>query len=577
MSAIAEVSKMFHRHRVEFLIPLSIFFVALSVRAIALDQVELRGDEPVYIKIGLWSMCLISQGKFSDLMKPYLPTIPPVGYFIIGLVIWMMGYRSLPKPFPPQMIDCIPLGPWDPCWNKEVWTWPEAQINFLLTARVASVVFSSLTCVVIYYLGKTLKDRKIGLMAAILWAFNPLSLLLGRVALLESIMIFFLTSSILTFYKGIQQSKLTLIILSGVLFGLTAGSKAFGWLLIPIWFFWLLNLAIGKYLVGLKLDKAPPIRYILFSLLTVLLVGIVTFVAVFPYLWPNPVNQFLKPFMVARRLHEAGEPGFFNPYFLLQLVVKQKGEAVETGATLTVLEIVFFALGTVFAIWQMIKTRRILLQETLLLLWFAIPILFLSFFIKTKFWSYPFIVTPAVAILAAIGVDRVFKGAPMQTSFMRTGAAFAVNIASVLMFYPTYRYDNFEDVIIRIVPVKLGVLVLIPLVAILTPVYFPSASGFYKKMASYVKARPLARAPLTKFYCLKCRQSFQAQGEPVTFKVRGKVRHALTARHTCGIKSFRFVKEDYVYITHIKPPEWLKEKIMNLYKNARKFLGFNRR
>jgi len=482
MSAMAKVSKMFNRHRVEFLIPLSIFLMAFLLRAVALDQVELRGDEVTYIKSGLIYMQLISQGKLP--IPPYVyewtTSTPPVGFFIIGLVVWMMGYRALPTPFPPQRLVPNPVDTLHPLWNREVWTWPKDQIEILLTARVTDVIFSSLTCVVMYYLGKTLKDRKIGLMAAILWAFNPLSLLLGRLALLDSIMIFFLTLSILTFYKGIQQSKLNLIILSGVLFGLTTGSRLFGWLLVPIGFFWFLGLAIGKYLVGLKLGKTLTIRYILFSLLTVLLVGIVTLVAVYPYLWPNPVNQFIKPFTAAERLHGTRHLGF-NPYFLLQLVVKQPGQALEAGATLTMLEIVFFALGIVFAIWQMIKARQILLPEALLLSWFVVPILFLSFFITTKYWHYPFIVTPAVAILAATGIDRVFQGAS-RTSLMLTGAAFAVNITSVLMFYPTYRYDNFEDVIIGIIPVKLGVLVLILLVAIsMLSIYFHSGNSFYKE------------------------------------------------------------------------------------------------
>ena len=82
------ISKIFHRPRVEFLIPLSIFLLAFSVRAVALDQVELRGDEPTYIKAGLMYMQLISQGKFSDpRFTTAATTVPPVGYFIIGLVL----------------------------------------------------------------------------------------------------------------------------------------------------------------------------------------------------------------------------------------------------------------------------------------------------------------------------------------------------------------------------------------------------------------------------------------------------------------------------------------------------------
>ena len=151
MSAIAEVSKMFHRHRVEFLIPLSIFLIAFLVRAVALDQVELRGDEPTYMKIGLLSMWWISQGNFSDLMKPYLST-PPVGYFIIGLAIWMMGYRALPTPFPPQRQVPNPLDKSHPLWNREVWTWPKDQIEILLTARVTDVflaVLHVLLCIIL--------------------------------------------------------------------------------------------------------------------------------------------------------------------------------------------------------------------------------------------------------------------------------------------------------------------------------------------------------------------------------------------------------------------------------------------
>jgi len=66
-----------------------------------------------------------------------------------------------------------------------------------LTTRLLPVILSMLTVVVVYLLGRELFDQRIGAVAAFLLAINGYAVSLGRLALLDSTMTFFVTLSML--------------------------------------------------------------------------------------------------------------------------------------------------------------------------------------------------------------------------------------------------------------------------------------------------------------------------------------------------------------------------------------------
>jgi dolichyl-phosphate-mannose--protein O-mannosyl transferase len=228
--------------------PALIFITAFTTRIVHLDRLPCFVDEIVYIRSGILFISLILKARFFDRKWWYGIDVPPVGCYLIGLGLRLSGvpFRGmhLQDLFNLRSGTIFPLwGPWmrSPGLRFNL----EMEKRVILVARTTTALFSSLSCVAFYYLGKDLRNRKFGLLSAAIWMFNPVSILLGRIAILESFMAFFLIMSIFCFFQCIRLQSLRYLVLGGVLFGLAAGSKMFGWLEFPILLLWLILSKLG--------------------------------------------------------------------------------------------------------------------------------------------------------------------------------------------------------------------------------------------------------------------------------------------------------------------------------------------
>jgi len=106
----------------------------------------------------------------------------------------------------------------------------------IMTLRWISVLFGSLTIPIMYYLGKTMYNKKTGILAAILLCFSPYHILYSRLYMQEALTLFFIIFFLYFFWKNEYEDKKLVIysILAGAMLGLAFDTKYLSFFLIPV-------------------------------------------------------------------------------------------------------------------------------------------------------------------------------------------------------------------------------------------------------------------------------------------------------------------------------------------------------
>ncbi|VVB84509.1 Dolichyl-phosphate-mannose-protein mannosyltransferase [uncultured archaeon] len=86
--------------------------------------------------------------------------------------------------------------------------------------RLVPITFGVLDVVVIYFLGKTIYDRKVGILAAIFLAFCSFHILYSKTLMLETTLIFFILASMYFFWKTYEENSIFYAVITGILVGL---------------------------------------------------------------------------------------------------------------------------------------------------------------------------------------------------------------------------------------------------------------------------------------------------------------------------------------------------------------------
>ena len=101
------------------------------------------------------------------------------------------------------------------------------------------LLFSLISIITTYYLGKIFFDKKTGYLSAALLSSFPLYIFFGQRILSESIFVTFFSLSLLTFYLGVEKNKKYLYY-CGFLTGLSYLTKYFAMILPVLYFFYIL-------------------------------------------------------------------------------------------------------------------------------------------------------------------------------------------------------------------------------------------------------------------------------------------------------------------------------------------------
>lgn len=199
------------RKIIKILVILFIFLFAASLRMWNIDKMGRTWDEDSQVELGYKFVRLIENRDFSNPLWQY-SYHPPLSKYLYG---WAAQY------------DVIEYKDGKPIFNYD-WS----------NARLISVLFSSLTAVLILLIGWKYLSPFIGFVSAIIFSMLPFLLGLSQLATIESVLIFFFTASVYSFLNFLNKMTLVQGILTGALVGLSIETKYTNILLIPL-FFWI--------------------------------------------------------------------------------------------------------------------------------------------------------------------------------------------------------------------------------------------------------------------------------------------------------------------------------------------------
>lgn len=160
--------------------------------------------------------------------------------FIISMLLRVYKYKELTV-----MPDEIAYSSYTYSILSHCWSWPPefmgaqppllpymlATITYLFEGglnlfRPVSILFGSLSVCVIYFLGKSLYNRSVGMLSAILLCFCSYHILYSRIVMLEALSIFFIYTSMYYFWKSYnKEDGIKYAIVSGVFLGLACDTK----------------------------------------------------------------------------------------------------------------------------------------------------------------------------------------------------------------------------------------------------------------------------------------------------------------------------------------------------------------
>ena len=202
---------------VEILISILIFICAYFLTAFRIENApDIFTDEIIYSRVGLR---VAGEGALVwDSGTPFL--VHPPAYFLIeGLSHSFFGENDAPLYAPGDIFSIVMRG------------------------RLLNAFFSALTCVVLYWMGKSLYDKGLGFLLVALFLIDPFALRINRRAMLETMAMLMALGAFFLFWVDIKRNTVLErptylapgIILAGLLMGIAFLTKELAFIfLLPI-------------------------------------------------------------------------------------------------------------------------------------------------------------------------------------------------------------------------------------------------------------------------------------------------------------------------------------------------------
>ncbi|HLN89904.1 MAG TPA: glycosyltransferase family 39 protein [Candidatus Binatia bacterium] len=253
----------------------------------------------------------------------------------------------------------------------------------LISARLVAVLFSVLSLGVVFELAYRLYGGKTALLSAVLLGIMPGYFWLSRMALLETMLLFFVTLTLFFFFCWLQNRKDRYLFLGGLVVGLGVLTKYQAIVVGVVIVLSLLLLARGQ------LKRA-------FSRLSLLVVTavlvVVPWVAIAYEVYASKIfDQWLYALQVGNPEKSVYSGRYPAPIFYLI-------ELVWPYSTIHPISIFLYAAGLAglgVLAWRRSK------EDKFVLIWFVSILVFFTF-IENKEWRYVLPLFPALAISAAV-------------------------------------------------------------------------------------------------------------------------------------------------------------------------------
>lgn len=287
--------------------------------------------------------------------------------------------------------------------------------------RLVSIILTSVTAVIIYFIGKKYHSKLVGFFAAVIFSMLPILLGHSQIGLYEPFIVFFFTLCYFLFLLYLEKPSIKKVIIIGILSGLAIQAKETNVLLYPLYFL--------TYFIQLINSKkaSKPIK-IIPHILVIYAIGIITFFAIWP--WAFIHLQEMASYIQGRRFdtHLSIPEVFFGKLMLTPRIYY----VVMFLITTPLLILLFFFKGLL----KINKSKNWIFYA--FVLWFAFPFIHALYPNRQQGVRYIIEIYAPLSLVAAIGFDSLIR------NIAKT------NRSKLLLFSPVVAYLLF--IIIKISP-----------------------------------------------------------------------------------------------------------------------------
>jgi uncharacterized membrane protein len=253
----------------------------------------------------------------------------------------------------------------------------------LFSARLVSILFSVLSLWGVFEFSSEMYGKKAGLLSTVLLGIMPGYFWMSRMALLETMLLFFFTLALLFFYRWLQNKQTKYIFLCGLAVGLGILTKYQMLVTLLIITVTILFLARGQL-------KSALSRFVLLiaTSVTVVLPWIVVAYQVYA---SKILEEWLYALQVGNPEKFAHSGRYPTPIFYLI-------EMVWPYEIVHPISIILYGIGLTGLVFFALRHNR---PDKYLLIWFLSTFMFFTL-ITNKEWRYVLPLFPVIAIAAAV-------------------------------------------------------------------------------------------------------------------------------------------------------------------------------
>ncbi len=234
-----------------------IFLFSLGLRLYTLNQMGATWDESAQVVDGYNMIELLKQGDFNNPYWYNHQSHPALTKYIYGLT-GHLDATSHKNPHP-VFKRGEPLFLYD-----------------LPSSHLVSALFGAASVIAVVLIGWTYISPYVGISSGIIFSMLPFFIGLSQIASIESMLMFFFTTSVYLFLKFLRKQNILWVIITGISIGLALETKYTNILLLPllIWIYLIWYVHEGKKRTSVWNKKV----FLIF------LIGIVVYIL----LWPQP-------------------------------------------------------------------------------------------------------------------------------------------------------------------------------------------------------------------------------------------------------------------------------------------------
>ncbi len=259
----------------------------------------------------------------------------------------------------------------------------------VLSARLVPAVFSILSLWAVFELANQMYGEKVALLSAVLFGVMPGFFWLSRMALLETMLLFFFLVSLLFFYRWLKIRQDRLLVFAGLAVGLGFLAK---YQMIIAGVVMLLSLI---FLVRNQLKQA--LKKFSLTIITALLVITPWIIVAYEVYASEFLSQWIYALQVGNPERSVYSDRFPLPIFYFIEMVWPYNNIHPISIFLFVAGLA----GLVFLVWRHSR------EDKFVLIWFVSVFVFFTL-IDNKVWRYVLPLFPALAIAASLLILTVF-------------------------------------------------------------------------------------------------------------------------------------------------------------------------